>query len=323
MQDDQDMPPPLPPQPLGITPPPLPGRRAPARVAPLEYSRPRASDQPGNTFYHQAAKAAWVAPLVALLLGCLTRNTDHSVSVAIGFVNIALIVGGFALAIVAFCGIKRYGPGGLLAPAIAGLCINLLFIVSMGYFLYFTRSKAVARVAAARALATRAWIPFSSPQSSLRQTGWLGVVVNKDVLVSLVSMQDGHADTRAMRSGLKNDASIIIVAIDNRKGETTASLDTRNAQLVFSDGRKVAALDPLTIAYPADLPSLTPPFQVAPGGIVEGKMLFIPPDLDLTKLESVTLTLSGQQIEVPGHIYTAAEKTRLYQMGQQKQQQQP
>src|SRR3954470_1050706 len=180
MQDDQDTPPPVPPPlPLGMAPPPLPPRRAPARVAPLEYSRPNSGTAPAtNTFYHQAAKAAWVAPLIALLLGCFTsqiRESNASMGVAISFVNIALIIGGFALAIVAFCGIKRYGPSGILAPAIVGLCINLFVLGSLGYFFYFARSRAVARVAAARALAARPWVPFTSPQSSLRQRGWVGV----------------------------------------------------------------------------------------------------------------------------------------------------
>lgn len=324
MQDDQDMPPSVPPPlPLGMAPPPLPPRRAPARFAPLEYSRPNSGTSPATTtFYHQAAKAAWVAPLVAILLGCLTsqiREADRSMAVAIGFVNIALIIGGFALAIVAFCGIKRYGPAGLLAPAIVGLCINLLFIVSMGYFLYFARSKAVARVAAARALAARPVTPFSSPQSSLRQSGWLGAVVEKSGLViTVVAMDNSHGDARALRGSFKSDASVFIMSIDNRKSQTPVVLDTRNAQLVFSDGNKVTALDPAVVLQPPDLFTLSPPFRVPAGGLTEGKMLFIPPDLDLSKLELIRMTLSDRQVEIPGRTFTAAEKTRLIEASKQQ-----
>jgi hypothetical protein len=324
MQDDQDMPPPVPPPlPLGMAPPPLPPRRAPARVAPLEYSRPNSGIGPAtNTFYHQAAKAAWVAPLIALLLGCLTsqiREANASMGVAIGFVNVALIVGGFALAIVAFCGIKRYGPSGILAPAIVGLCINLFVLGSLGYFLYFARSKAVAKVAAARALAARPVTPFSSPQSSLRQSGWLGAIVEKSGLViTVVAMDNSHGDTRALRGSFKTDASVIIMSIDNRKSQTPVVLDTRNAQLVFSDGNKVTALDPSVVLQPPDLMGLSPPFQVPAGALLEGKMLFIPPDLDLSKLQFIRMTLSGTQVEIPGRIFTAAEKNRLIQASQQQ-----
>ena len=75
MQDDQETPPPLPP--LGMAPPPPPPMARPAmRVRPLEYGRPGGGGEEGatNTIYHQAAKAAWVAPLVALLLGCLSST---------------------------------------------------------------------------------------------------------------------------------------------------------------------------------------------------------------------------------------------------------
>jgi hypothetical protein len=264
-----------------------------------------------------------VAPLIALLLGCLTsqiRESNASMALTIGVVNILLIVGGFALAIVAFCGIKRYGPVGLLAPAIVGLCINLLFLGTMGYFIYFARSRAVAKVAAARALAARPWVPFTSPQSSLRQRGWVGVggADGGNARITMFSMDDSHADARALRSGFKSDASVIILGIDNRNGQSQAVLDTRNAQLVFSDGRRVSALDPTVVLQPPDLVSLSPPFRVPPGGLVEGKMLFIPPDLDLSKLELIRMTLSGAPIDLPGRIYSAAEKTRLIQSGNQQ-----
>jgi hypothetical protein len=325
MQDDQDIPPPLPPPlpPLGMAPPPLPpSRPAPALVAPLEYSRPIPGYGATNTIFHQAAKAAWVAPLIAMLLGCLTSQVHQSappMRMILGVVYLLLILGGFALAIVAFCGIKRYGPVGILAPAIAGLIINLLFIGFIGYFVYFAQTKAVAKVAAARALAARPVTPFSSPQSSLRQNGWMGAVVDNGTLViTVVAMDNSHGDTKALRSSFKSDASVIILSIDNRKSQSPATLDTRNAQLVFSDGRKLSALDPSVILQPADLMSMSPPFQVPAGALLEGKMLFIPADLDLSKLQLIRMTLSGSQVEIPGRIFTAAEKNRLIAASQQQ-----
>jgi hypothetical protein len=326
MQDDQKTPPPLPP--LGIAPPPAPMARPPVRVRPLEYGRPEGGGAGAtNTLYHQAAKAAWVAPLIALLLGCLsstTREANPTMGLVIGIVNGLLIIAGFAMAIVAFFGVKRYGTGGIMAPAIVGLIINMIFIGAAGMFFFSVRRAVATRTTAAQALAARPMTPFSSPQSALRQTGWFGAAIQPgEVTITLASMQDGHADTRALRAALRSDASLIIIAIDNRKGATPAILDTRNAQLVFADGRNVTALDPAAVAQPADVASLAPPFRVEAGGLVEGKILFIPPDLDLTKLQLIRLTLSGAQIEVPGRIFTADEKTRLVQGGQAKQQQPP
>ena len=299
------------------------------RVRPLEYGRPGGGGGEGatNTIYHQAAKAAWVAPLVALLLGCLgstTREANPTMGIVIGVTNVLLILTGFVLAIVAFFGVKRYGTAGIIAPAIVGLIINMIVIAAIGMFFFSVRRAVATRTTAARALAARPMTPFSSPQSALRQTGWFGASIEPGgVTITLASMQDGHADTRALRAALRSDASLIIIAIDNRKSATPAILETRNAQLVFSDGRNVTALDPAAVAQPVDVASLAPPFRVEAGGLVEGKILFIPPDLDLTKLQLIRLTLSGTQIEVPGRIITASEKTRLVEAGQAKQQQPP
>jgi hypothetical protein len=329
MQDDQNTPPP-PLPPLGMTPPPPPMARPPIRVSPLEYGRPDGAGKGAtNTLYHQAAKAAWVAPVVALALGCVSStmrgaNSNHTMAIVIGAVNGLLIIAGFVMAIVAFFGVKRYGAAGIVAPAIVGLIINLIFIGAAGALFFYGQRAVTARTTAARAVAARPMIPFSSPQSSLRQTGWFGAALQPgNVTITLVSMKDGHADTSALRSALKNDASLMIIAIDNRNGATPAILDTRNAQLVFADGRNVTSLDPATVAQPAEVAGLSPPFRVEPGGLVEGKILFIPPDLDLAKLQLIRLTLSGAQIEVPGRIFTADEKTRLVQGGQAKQQQPP
>jgi hypothetical protein len=238
----------------------------------------------------------------------------------IGIVNLILIVGGFALGIVALCGVKRYGAAGIVAPAIVGLAINLLFIAGIGMYLVSARRLIPAPpTAAARALAARNITPFSSPQSALRQTGWLGVSRTNGTVLSLIAMDDAHADTRAERAALAKDASIIVIVIDNRGGKTPAVLDTRNAQLVFSDGRVVAALDTAAVAPPGEAASMAPPFRVEAGGLFEGKILFIPPDLDLTKLKSIRATLSGSRIQIDGRIFTAAEKTQAIQVGQRAQ----
>jgi hypothetical protein len=302
---------------------PAPLSRPAVRVRPLEYGRPAGREAATNTLYHQAAKAAWVAPLIAIMLGCLTstiREANPTIAIVIGVTNGLIILAGFVMAIVAFLGVKRYGPAGIIAPAIVGLLINLVFIGGFASFFFYTRSRMVARTSAYRAAAARVVTPFSSPQSSLRQTGWLGAATFRpaDVTITLVWMQDSHADTRAERSTLKNDASIIVVAINNREGVAPAVLDTRNAQLVFADGRNVRALDAAAVLHPADAASTSPPFIVAPGGLVEGKVIFIPPDLDLTKLELIRVTLSGTKVEIPGRIYTAEEKTRMIEGSQPK-----
>ncbi len=81
--------------------------------------------------YAQAAKGAWVAPLIAFGLGCCTRGVQRAspgVGATIGIFQIVLIVAGVGLGIFALVGVRKHGGSGILFPAIAGLVLNALFI---------------------------------------------------------------------------------------------------------------------------------------------------------------------------------------------------
>ena len=130
-------------------PPPLSSRgNAPGRgpVHALGYGRKRspaaeATDRP--SFFHQAAKASWVAPLVALLLGFCTLDFrrqpgNKDAALAIGVVNVLLIVAGAGLAVAALFGVGKHGTAGILGPAILGLLINGFLVFSL--FMLFNRS---------------------------------------------------------------------------------------------------------------------------------------------------------------------------------------
>jgi hypothetical protein len=81
--------------------------------------------------YAQAAKAAWMAPLIAFGLGCCTRGIQASspaVGMAIGGFQILLILGGIGCGVFALVGASKHGAEGILLPAITGLVLNLAFI---------------------------------------------------------------------------------------------------------------------------------------------------------------------------------------------------
>ena len=130
-------------------PPPLSPRGNPTGrgpVHPLGYGRKRAgaaeaTDRP--SFFHQAAKASWVAPLVALLLGFCTLDfrrqpENREAALVIGVVNVLLIVAGAGLAVAALFGVGKHGTAGILGPAIVGLVINGFLVFSL--FMLFNRS---------------------------------------------------------------------------------------------------------------------------------------------------------------------------------------
>jgi hypothetical protein len=127
---------PLPPSQSGA--PPLP---PPLPVQPIGYATPQPPHVPGKSnFAQQAAKASWMAPVIAIILGFLANNSrDRSGSLIMAFANMGLITIGFALGIVALLGIRRHGREGVLGPAIIGLVINGLFLAGFVAILFLAR----------------------------------------------------------------------------------------------------------------------------------------------------------------------------------------
>ena len=298
-------------------PPPLPPHGAPpVPVHQLAYGRaPKRSQDPRDrTFFHQAAKASWVAPLVALLLGFCTldyrRQPDNRDSaLIIGVVNVLLIAGGLVLAIVAFFGIKRHGSEGIVAPAIAGLVINgLLVVLALSLLPALNR----ARNTAARIAATPAPVPITSPNSVFRQTGWVGSGSAGGLNIVLVSMPDDHGDTIILKNSFNTKAGVLVMTIDNRQNNQPVSVTTDGATLHFADGSTATALktaDVVQTVASGSSANFRPPYKVGAGEMVDGRVLFIRPNLELKNLYRIDLSVDGQTFQVPGRIMTAQEKT--------------
>jgi hypothetical protein len=72
-------------------------------------------------------------PVLALALGMILSairggSQDPIVALVITFVNVAIITTGAVFALIALLGIPRYGRKQILAPALIGLVLNLLFL---------------------------------------------------------------------------------------------------------------------------------------------------------------------------------------------------
>ena len=82
----------------------------------------------------RAAKASWLAPLVAVALFAIALVFDNLMrAVVLGFGVILLIVGLFA-SLVALATMRRYGRNEILRPAIIGFCLNLALLLLLGVF---------------------------------------------------------------------------------------------------------------------------------------------------------------------------------------------
>jgi hypothetical protein len=308
------------------TPPPLP-TTPPVPVAPLGYAQPIPVVPRTDTIYHQAAKAAWVAPLIMFALSCLITGAmghndqdNRPVRLVQGVLSILLIVGGLACGIVAMCGIRRYGKSGILVPAIVGLLINglLVSLVGLGFVAGF-RSAARARtvvVGGGAGSARVAPAPITSPQSALRQTGWMGVAAtDTGCTVGGLAMAEPHRDTTALKSIFTTPCSIVVLWFDNRQGSGPVTVDTDGATLRMEDGTTVNALRTRDVLSTAKedraqfLAKNSPPYRVSPGVNMEGQFLFVPTGVDLSRATYLYLTVDGKPMAIPGRVFTAQEKT--------------
>ena len=89
-------------------------------------------------FGEQAARFSLYTPLVVFLIGAAAfgNRDQHGVAMALASINIALILIGFVLAIVALSSMRRYGKQRILVRAVLGLIANGLLVAAMVPFMF-------------------------------------------------------------------------------------------------------------------------------------------------------------------------------------------
>jgi hypothetical protein len=92
-------------------------------AAPPRINPPRTP----NPFARQAAKASWISFIFALVFSKLFPHHDPVFMTAVALFQLI----GFALAVIALFGIRRYGTSGILVPAVIGLILNGIFVVAL------------------------------------------------------------------------------------------------------------------------------------------------------------------------------------------------
>jgi hypothetical protein len=87
-----------------------------------------------KAFPHQAARGSWICPLLIIVVTTVGNRLGNRLLVEFG--ALALMCIGMLLAIIAFCGIPKYGLRGILGQAIAGVILNgLLLSIFVANFL--------------------------------------------------------------------------------------------------------------------------------------------------------------------------------------------
>lgn len=111
-------------------------------------------------FAVQAAKASWLAPVIAVALnffvnivvsgdGRTDLATKHIIILVSGGLAIAIVLSGLVLGIIALCGIQRHGAKRIVVPALIGI------VLCAGYLALLFSAVQVARETAKKAAASQ------------------------------------------------------------------------------------------------------------------------------------------------------------------------
>jgi hypothetical protein len=315
-----------------IDPPALtpPTGATPAPVVPLAYAQ---GDMPRESKVgQQIAKASWVAPIMALLLGMCTgslRNSDRSVGMFMGLFNLGLILLGFVLAIVALSNIKRWGRTGVLGNAIGGLVVSgalMALILMLIPSLIRARTVAAQQATAAAAAARQqqaAQLRKQGEDAFLRE-GWFGIYNDGTIIVTISAMAPDEGMAKEMLDNLGEPHHFAIVAIRNGSDETITA-DTRRAIIYLDDNTHEPAPDPIAVLSTAKteresaLRVFGPPYTIEPRAELTKGILFFPDNVKPERMTHVTIYVNGHAMDVPGRVFSAAEKKQLHESGKRTQ----
>ena len=280
--------------------------------------------------YQQAAKFSWMAPLVAIVLGCCTvgaRSASPAVSLGIAGLQLLLILGGLGAGIFALFGAKKYGSAGVVAPAVTGIILNTIIIglnvvlISMLMSGKFAPPNTAGGGGGAGGAAGTAATPRTRQQvqqqgedAVMKEAGWVGVLQHRGAVITLVTVPDSTPVAAEMLRNLKAPVSLLVVGVDNSRGGDSFSLDPAGSALTLTDGTTQELPDVPTVLRSARtdraqfVRQFSPPFEVMPGRQLVGKFMFLPRGTDASKIASVSVKIDGQPVEVTGRFMTAEEK---------------
>jgi hypothetical protein len=282
---------------------------------------------PRTGFAYQAARAT--VAIHVLFLGCLIRGQageqfGSQVTFIFGCTNIALIVAGFVLAIIALT--KSNGrKDGTVSSAALGLIANSIFLAAIGYA-FFTAAqhrRQAAFVTAARANA-QAQAIAQGQQSFTAYDGWLGVARPNGAPVVLAELSDDSSMCRQLSNDFTLKASLASLSINNSSG-SPMQIDPDSLVITLADQtiiRPLRTADFLASAkYHADQwqARFATPWTVPPGSRKDDGLIILPHGTSLHTASTASVLVNGKWIAMSGRVYTSAEKTRLAKSQQTKQ----
>lgn len=280
-------------------------------------------------FYRSAAKAAWVAPLVAVGLNIFAKpdpalESSWHYRMVRGGIACALILTGFIAGIVALSGIGVHRRASIVIPASLGVSINGLVILS--FLAVLNLGNKVSSSAAAQQRQQRrqeSEVELGKADARLSMMlygGWVGRGNTPTAFIGLTSLDDQSPAARRLVDGLPAPCSVIVIVAQPAPGRHGMILEPSSLTLKFADGHTVHALDGGAIFSRAKndpahaMLKFNAAYQLEPPKERYTAFALIPRGTDMHNVRSVTFKLNGTTTTISGRYLTDVEKREQFPM---------
>ena len=279
----------------------------------------------GSSFFHKAAKASWVIPLIAFFIGLITLGMREKIPstyiMVYGIANITLIVISFLLAFISLFGIGSYGRRGIIGSAIMGIIINSFFILC--FFSLFDAIKDAKRKNEVKREQELQEAEEMGEKSYLEYPGWLGAADFMNATISIGSLHDQSPMIIEMRKEFSAKFSLLIIAIDNTSGKTAININPSIVSMQHANGAVVKAIPTTSVlntAYKEKAEWLERYSRNADIPVGRSKMdifSFIPAGTDMRTIKRIAVNVNGKPLIIDGEYLSVERKKELDRIGRE------
>jgi hypothetical protein len=270
--------------------------------------------------YDKAARAAWVTPLVALLITfCLStaiRNANHNAPFTPGLralVNTLMglfVLGGLLAGVIALYGVRSSRRGRVIVPALLGVGLNGLILLAGVLSIHHGTAASAGTV-------SQAQLNAEAIASARDYAGWIGDARVAGGVVAVGSLDDQSPAARRVLEKFTTPCSVLAITFTNLNAPAPVRFDPRTLRLLSTQGTIDAVpLEDVLDTARADASEAISEVAAAqvlnPGSKPRTCVCFIPRGIDLHQVAAVTLLVNDQKVTVPGRFYTVEEKQQQY-----------
>ena len=266
--------------------------------------------------YDKAAYAAWIAPLVALVvtfcISLLARLANgnappsHGMRALINAIMGLFVLGGLFAGFAAVYGVRSTRRARVMVPALLGIGMNGIIVLAGTLAVHRgTPASAGAVVPAQLGLAGNA--------SAHNYAGWIGTTQMHGGLIVVGSLDDQSPAARRVLDNVTAPCSVLAITISNVNSPAPVNLDPTSLRLLSTQGTIDAVpledvLEGARSGTSDALSAVASPLVVSPGPKPQTCICFIPRGIDLHQVAAVTLLVNNQKVMIPGRFFSVEEK---------------